>query len=210
MPEITIQIGGRDFEVVCKSGEEDFLQSAAAMLDVEATALNTAMGRIPESRMLLMSGLMLADKTASLEDQLAASARENEGGQIAHEVSAEMDKLKADLAAANDKVDAAEKALIEKTARFEDQLAVASRENEEAQRANEVSADVDKLKADLIAANEKITTAEKTLAERTAEVEAKSAEVTTKTTEAEDAGANLQLALEAMERMVSTLEEKSA
>ena len=205
MPEITIQIGGRDFEVVCKSGEEDFLHSAAAMLDVEATALNTAMGRIPESRMLLMSGLMLADKTASLEDQLAASARENEGGQIAHEVSAEMDKLKADLAAANDKVDAAEKTLIEKTASFEDQLAVASRENEEAQRA-----DVDKLKADLIAANEKITTAEKTLAERTAEVEAKSAEVTTKITEAEDAGANLQLALEAMERMVSTLEEKSA
>ncbi len=114
MPEIKIHIGGRDFDVVCKDGEEEFLHSAASMLDVEATALNTAMGRIPESRMLLMSGLMLADKTASLEDQLAAAAREKEGGQLAHEVSAEMDKLKVDLDAANTKASDAEKALADK------------------------------------------------------------------------------------------------
>ena len=30
-------------------------------------------GRLPEARMLLMAGLMLADKTAGLEDQLRAA-----------------------------------------------------------------------------------------------------------------------------------------
>ena len=70
MPELTIHIGGRDFEVSCRDGEESYLQSAAAMLDHEASALAGQAGRIPESRMLLMAGLLLADKTAGLEDQV--------------------------------------------------------------------------------------------------------------------------------------------
>jgi cell division protein ZapA len=40
------------------------------MLDVEAQPLVAQMGRLPEARMLLMSGLMLADKTAAIEDEL--------------------------------------------------------------------------------------------------------------------------------------------
>lgn len=72
MADIKIAIGGREFEVACRDGEEHFLQSAAGMLDNEASALNDALGRMPETRMLLMAGLMLADKTASLEDKLKA------------------------------------------------------------------------------------------------------------------------------------------
>jgi cell division protein ZapA len=72
MADIKIAIGGREFEVACRDGEEHFLQSAAGMLDKEASALNDALGRMPETRMLLMAGLMLADKTASLEDKLKA------------------------------------------------------------------------------------------------------------------------------------------
>ena len=70
MPELKIPIGGRTFEVACQDGEEHFLQSAGQMLDAEAQVLIGSIGRIPEARMLLMSGLMLADKTAGLEDQL--------------------------------------------------------------------------------------------------------------------------------------------
>ncbi|MGB3179717.1 MAG: cell division protein ZapA [Albidovulum sp.] len=73
MPEITIAIGGRDFEVACQDGEEHFLRAAAKMLDNEATVLVSQIGRIPEARMLLMAGLMLADKAAGLEDQLRAT-----------------------------------------------------------------------------------------------------------------------------------------
>ncbi|MBU2982528.1 cell division protein ZapA [Lentibacter algarum] len=70
MPEIEIKIGGRSFEVACQEGEEHYLQSAAAMLDIEASTLTEQIGRLPEPRMLLMAGLMLADKTAGLEDKL--------------------------------------------------------------------------------------------------------------------------------------------
>ena len=71
MPEVTITIGGRPFEVACQEGEEHFLISAAKLLDDEAQVLADQVGRMPEARMLLMAGLMLADKTANLEDQVA-------------------------------------------------------------------------------------------------------------------------------------------
>ena len=70
MPEVTIHIGGRAFEVSCQEGEESSLQSAAKMLDDEAQVLSDQIGRMPEARMLLMAGLMLADKTAAVEDKI--------------------------------------------------------------------------------------------------------------------------------------------
>lgn len=75
MPQVEIKVGGRPFEVACQDGEEPFLLAAAQMLDTEASTLSTQIGRMPESRMLLMAGLLLADKTAALEDRL----REAEG-----------------------------------------------------------------------------------------------------------------------------------
>ena len=75
MPQVEIVIGGRSFEVACQSGEEPFLRTAAHMLDQEAVTLSDQIGRMPESRMLLMAGLMLADRTAGVEDKL----REAEG-----------------------------------------------------------------------------------------------------------------------------------
>ncbi|WP_417719210.1 cell division protein ZapA [Salipiger sp.] len=68
--EVVINIGGRTFEVACQDGEEQYLLTAARMLDGEAQVLVEQIGRMPEPRMLLMAGLMLADKTAGLEDRL--------------------------------------------------------------------------------------------------------------------------------------------
>lgn len=70
MPDVTISIGGRDFDVACQEGEEHFLRAAAQMLDIEAQTLLSQIRHLTESRMLLMAGLMLADKTAGIDDQL--------------------------------------------------------------------------------------------------------------------------------------------
>lgn len=70
MPEVNIHIGGRDFVVACQAGEEQYLKSAAAILNAEASVLAEQAGRMTEARLLLMSGLMLADKTAGMEDRL--------------------------------------------------------------------------------------------------------------------------------------------
>lgn len=70
MPEVEVEIGGRKFEVACQTGEEHYLRAAAKLLDEEAQVLSAQIGRIPEPRMLLMAGLMLADKTAGVHDKL--------------------------------------------------------------------------------------------------------------------------------------------
>ncbi len=70
MPDLEITVGGRPFLVACQPGEEHFLRAAAAMLDAEAQPLIAAMGRLPEAKMLLMAGLMLADRTAAVDDEL--------------------------------------------------------------------------------------------------------------------------------------------
>ena len=92
MPDLTISIGGREFQVACQQGEEHFLRTAAAMLDSEAQVLLGQIGRMPESRMLLMAGLMLADKAAGIEDQLRAA--QNKAG----ELQARIDELQANPA----------------------------------------------------------------------------------------------------------------
>ncbi len=79
MPEQTITIGHKDFTVACQPGEEPFLIAAAEMLDVEARTLLNQIGRVPAERMLLMAGLMLADKTAEAEDRLKAAEAEVAG-----------------------------------------------------------------------------------------------------------------------------------
>lgn len=70
MPELEVQIGGRSFHVACQPGEEHFLRAAAQLLDNEAKPIVAQMGRIPEARMLLMAGLLIADKAAGTEDEL--------------------------------------------------------------------------------------------------------------------------------------------
>lgn len=94
MPDLTISIGGRDFEVSCQEGEEHFLRTAAGMLDGEASALLGQIGRLPEARMLLMVGLMVADKAAGMEDQL----RDQQG---------RLDEIETQMAEAQRLIDAA-------------------------------------------------------------------------------------------------------
>ncbi len=82
--EVQVSIGGRTFGVACQEGEEAFLQAAAGLLNAEASVLVEQMGRIPEGRMLLMAGLMLADRTGGLEEKL-------------REAEAKLDALNAEL-----------------------------------------------------------------------------------------------------------------
>ena len=77
MPEIKLTIGGRDFEVACQDGEENFLTDAANLLNSESQKLVSQLGRLSESRMLLMAGLMLADRMINVEKSFAAVIKEN-------------------------------------------------------------------------------------------------------------------------------------
>ncbi|PQO23774.1 cell division protein ZapA [Rhodobacteraceae bacterium WD3A24] len=99
MAEETVTIGGKEFRVACQAGEEEYLRAAATMLDAEAQTLREQIGRVPEARMLLMAGLMLADKTANMEDQL------REAQNKLAEAEAELARLRAQPAPAPEKVE---------------------------------------------------------------------------------------------------------
>ena len=70
MAELDLQIGGKEFRVACADGEERQLEAAAALVASEAQNLIAAIGSVPESRMLLMSALMLGDRHVALQGQL--------------------------------------------------------------------------------------------------------------------------------------------
>ena len=76
MPVVDFTIGHKRYELSAQEGEERLLRRAAAMLDTEAQSILERAGRMPEARLLLLAALMLADRTAALEDRLANVERE--------------------------------------------------------------------------------------------------------------------------------------
>ena len=75
MPEMQIEVGGKPFTVACEDGQEAYLRAAAEMLDREAQALVATGAKLSTDRMLLMAGLMLADRAASSDEELRAMDR---------------------------------------------------------------------------------------------------------------------------------------
>ena len=71
---------------------------ARAALDAEASTLLAHAGRVPEAQMLLMSGLMLADRTLALEEKLkAAEAALAQAKTAAHNIPQEIKKVAAEV-----------------------------------------------------------------------------------------------------------------
>jgi len=71
MAELDITIGGRAFRVASQPGGEDALIAAARMLDAEAVELTRVLGRMPDVTMMLMAGLVLADRAIAQEAELS-------------------------------------------------------------------------------------------------------------------------------------------
>ena len=69
MTELEISIGGRIFSVACDNEEQDKVKEAAALINEEADSIQSQLGRLPESKMLLLSALMIADRLVDLETE---------------------------------------------------------------------------------------------------------------------------------------------
>lgn len=76
MANVDFTIGHKEYTVATQDGEEAALKRAAALLDNEARHIVEQAGRMPEPRLLLMAGLMLADRTAALEDRVTVAERD--------------------------------------------------------------------------------------------------------------------------------------
>ena len=69
MTELEISIGGRIFSVACDNEEQDKVKEAASLINEEADAIQSQLGRLPESKMLLLSALMVADRLVDIETE---------------------------------------------------------------------------------------------------------------------------------------------
>lgn len=79
MAQVDIQIGGRQYELACRDGEEEHLRSIARMLDRKAADVSQSMGGLNEVRHLLLAALLLADelndvRNATTDNRLSTAA----------------------------------------------------------------------------------------------------------------------------------------
>ena len=66
MAQVDIRIGGRQYELSCRDGEEEHLRLIARMVDRKANSAAQTMGGLNEARQLLLAGLLLADELNDL------------------------------------------------------------------------------------------------------------------------------------------------
>ena len=67
MTEVELLIGRRNFVIACEEDEEEKVKEAADLINTEAEEIQAQLGRLPESKMLLLSALMIADRVVDLE-----------------------------------------------------------------------------------------------------------------------------------------------
>jgi cell division protein ZapA len=85
MAQVRLEIGGRQYDVSCRDGEEERLRLLGRLVDARATDVVRSTGRGNEARELLMTALLLADElddarttqaNARLEDESRIAAIE--------------------------------------------------------------------------------------------------------------------------------------
>jgi cell division protein ZapA len=63
MPEVSVQIANRSFELACGDGEEERVQELAAYVDEKIADLRRQLPGTPEVKLLVFAALILADES---------------------------------------------------------------------------------------------------------------------------------------------------
>ena len=71
MGQVVVEIGGRNYPLSCRDGDEAHLTGLAAHIASKAEGLTGSLGPLSEARLLLMAALMVADE---LHDVRSGSA----------------------------------------------------------------------------------------------------------------------------------------
>jgi cell division protein ZapA len=63
MPEVSVQIANRSYELACGDGEEERVQELAAYVDEKVIELRRQLPGTPEVKLLVFAALILADES---------------------------------------------------------------------------------------------------------------------------------------------------
>lgn len=67
MADLTINFNGQAYHLACQNGEEEHLSRLAAYVDGKAKKLAGKMGPVGDSRLLLMTAILIADELEELK-----------------------------------------------------------------------------------------------------------------------------------------------
>jgi len=85
MPELTVTINGREYQVACDDGQEDHLSKLARYIDAKMGELVGAVGQIGDARLLVMTSLLIADELSDAYRQLESfDAESGDDGKASH------------------------------------------------------------------------------------------------------------------------------
>lgn len=76
MAEVTLSVGGYNYQVACRDGEEDHLQRLGEMVDARVKEARGAVGNASEVRQLLLSALLFADEALDAKSPAPAAPAE--------------------------------------------------------------------------------------------------------------------------------------
>jgi cell division protein ZapA len=62
MATVSLTINGRNYDVACDDGQEEHLRALGRMVDERVQSLVGSVGQVGEARLLVMTGLLLADE----------------------------------------------------------------------------------------------------------------------------------------------------
>lgn len=62
MAQVTLSVGGYNYQVACRDGEETHLHRLGEIVDAKAMEARSAVGNASEVRQLLLSALLFADE----------------------------------------------------------------------------------------------------------------------------------------------------
>lgn len=79
MGQVVIQVNERSYTLQCAEGEEAHLQELARVLDGELSQIRTQVGPVGDVRLLLMAGLVVADRLAESQRAIQALKEQVEG-----------------------------------------------------------------------------------------------------------------------------------
>jgi cell division protein ZapA len=73
MAQVTIHLNGRPYVVGCEDGQEKHLADLAQVFDGHVRQVAQSVGQLPDARLFMMAGLMMADDLADARAQAARS-----------------------------------------------------------------------------------------------------------------------------------------
>ena len=95
MAQVSIIINGRKYQIACDDGQEAHLTRLGAYVDKRISELVAAIGQVGDSRLLVMSSLLVADELSDAYadlDELRSNG-ENTGAEDGNALSERIEKL---------------------------------------------------------------------------------------------------------------------